>query len=153
MLVAVALWIGAILQLACARHLGFFGAEPDFLIVVIACAGFCLDRTPATLTGFAGGLIQGALAGANLTHYVVSRCIAGFFASWSRKLRFEMTWITVAIFVASVTVVGQIALMFIAAPAGIAGFLGDTIGSAIYNGVIAMPVYGLLKRGLNPPVR
>ena len=97
--------------------------------------------------------MQGALAGANLTHYVISRCIAGFVASWSRRLRFEMTPITVAISVAAVTVVAQIALMFIAAPTGIFGFLGDTIGSAMYNGVIAIPVYALLKRVLNPPVR
>lgn len=151
--VLAALWAGAVLQLAWARHLGIYGAQPDFLLVVVSCSGFCLDRTPGTLVGFGAGVFHGALAGANLTHYVISRCVAGFVASWSRNLRFEMTPLTVAIFVACVTVVAQITLMFIAAPSGIAGFLGDTIGSAVYNGVIAIPVYALFRRILNPTVR
>jgi hypothetical protein len=48
------------------------------------------------------------------------------------------------------TIVAQLILMFFAPPPGIASFLGATIGSAMVNGVLAVPVHALLRRILGP---
>lgn len=151
--IVVALWVAALLERALSTHISIFGAQPDFLLLVSIIAGLGLNRSGAALTGFGAGLIQGALIGANLSHYVISRAISAFFASWSRQLRFEMNPLAVATTAAILTVVGRLTFMVTAGPKGIAGFLGDTMGTAIYNGVLAIPVYALLRRVLNPVVR
>lgn len=150
---ALALWIAAVLQQGLSPQVGLLGAQPDFLLVAVGALGLCLTRPSAAVAGFVAGVLQGALAGANLTHYVVSRTVAGFCTAWSRRLRFESTWLAVFMTIAMTTVVAQLLFMFTAAPRGIAEFLGDTIIQAMYNGVLAIPVYALLKRVLNPPVR
>lgn len=150
---AICLYMGCVLQLALSQPASVFGIQPDFVLVAVASLGMCLNRTPAAAWGVAGGIMEGALVGANLTHYAISRAVAGFVAAWTRRMRFESTLPVVGLTVAFATIVGQILFMFTAAPRGIVGFLGDTIGSAMYNGVLAMPVYSLLRRVLNPPVR
>jgi hypothetical protein len=53
----------------------------------------------------------------------------------------------------AVTILAQLMLMFVAPPAQLMPFLRDTIGTAIFDGVIAMPFYLLLKRLLGAPSR
>ncbi len=151
--VAVVLWLAALLQFGLARYLAIFGATPDFLMTATIAISLCLPRAPGAATGFAAGVIQGALVGASMAHYVMSRAIAGFVAAWSRGLRFELTPPAVGITAAAVTVFSSLMFLFTAAPRGIVGYMGDTIGSAMYNGVLAMPLYALLRRVLHPTVR
>lgn len=147
------MWAAAVLERGVAPHLAILGVTPDFLLLVTTVSGLMMSRPAGAVTGFAAGLIQGALIGANLSHYVVSRALAGFFAAWIRQLRFDNNAIVIALTTAALTVFAEIAFMLTAGPKGIAGFLGDTMGTAIYNGVLAIPVYALLKRVLNPVVR
>lgn len=151
--VVLALWIGAILERSLSPSITIFGARPDFLLLVSIVASLGLSRSGAAMTGFAAGVIQGALIGANLTHYVFSRATTAFVSAWSRQLRFEMGPLAVAVTTALLTIFGRLLFMVTAGPKGIAGFLGDTMGTAIYNGVLAIPVYALLRRVLNPVVR
>lgn len=149
----VALWVAAILERGLAPHMALFGATPDFLLLVTTVSGLMMSRPGGAVTGFGAGLIQGALIGANLSHYVVSRALGGFMAAWSRHLRFENNSIVLVLATAALTVFAELTFMVTAGPKGIAGFLGDTMGTAIYNGVLAIPVYALLRRVLNPVVR
>ncbi len=151
--VALVLWICAVLQFGLARYLAVFGAEPDFLMVAVVTISLCLPRAPGAATGFVAGVIQGALVGASLAHYAISRIIAGFVSAWSRGLRFELTAAAVGLTAVSVTIFSGLIFLFTAAPPGIVGYMGDTIGTAMYNGVLAMPLYALLKRVLHPTVR
>lgn len=151
--VVIALWIGAIVERSLSPNITVLGARPDFLLLVSIVTSLGLSRSGAALTGFAAGVIQGALIGANLTHYVFSRAMTAFMAAWSRQLRVEMSPLAVAITTAVLTIFGRLLFMVTAGPKGIAGFLGDTMGTAIYNGVLAIPVYALLRRVLNPVVR
>lgn len=89
------------------------------------------------------------MAGANLAHYAVSRTVAGFAGASSRAIGFEINIAVVGVTAALMTLVAQTVFMFLAAPKGIAAFLGDTIGSAVYNGVLAIPTYLLLRRVLS----
>jgi rod shape-determining protein MreD len=149
----VVLWICSVLQFGFARYLAIFGVAPNFLLVATIAVSLCLPRPSSAVFGFFAGAIEGALVGANLAHYVVSRTVAGFVAAWSRGLRFELTAPAVGFTTLAVTLVASVVFLFTAAPRGIVGYLGDTIGSAMYNGVLAMPLYALLRRVLHPTVR
>jgi rod shape-determining protein MreD len=143
------LWIAAILQQAVSPHLSLWGAKPDFILILVAPFSLFVPRKGGSALGFAGGVLQGAIAGANLAPIAISRAVAGFVGSWSRKIELERNFIVVSATTFVVSLIAGLVWMFIAAPPGVAVYLGDTIGSAMYNGVLAIPVYMLLERVLN----
>lgn len=151
--IAAGLWLAGCLEQALPHRLAIFGAEPDFLLVYLA--GICpyLSRTGATWTGFAAGAMHGALAGANMTHYVVSRTITSALLSWQKEMRLSASIWIAALTGFCATLAAQVLLMFLAAPHGILSFLGATIGSALYNGVLAIPLYLASERILGPARR
>ncbi|MFQ3587404.1 MAG: rod shape-determining protein MreD [Fimbriimonadaceae bacterium] len=151
--VAVLLYLAAALQQSMADRLSVLGARPDFFLAVLAAAGLFASRTGGAVLGLLCGVLHGAVAGANLTAYTVSRVVGGFLVAWSRDLRFEPNVLIVYATAFVLTVLSQLILMFLAAPRDLGGFLGGTILSAVYNGVLALPVYALLKRLVRPTYR
>lgn len=149
-LVAVAtLWLAAVLQQSIGRY-GILNARPDYLLVALSCLCLYASRAGGAMVGFIAGLMAGAITGANLTQFIFSRSVAGFLDSWSRSLGLDANAVTAAANAFFVTIVAQLILMFFAPPPGIASFLGATIGSAMVNGVLAVPVHALLRRILGP---
>ncbi len=138
-------WVCGALQQALAVRVSIFGVGPDFLLLFCATFGLLNRRAPGAVCGFGAGLMHGALAGANLSHYVVSRTVAGFSSSWLRQWRFEQNAAIVGTCVALASILGGLVFMFLAAPKAIFAYLGDTILSALYNGLLAMPLHALLK--------
>jgi rod shape-determining protein MreD len=146
---AVALWFGAVLQQSVGRY-GIAGARPDYILVMLSCLCLYASRSGGALAGFFAGLLSGAITGANLTQYIFSRSVAGFADAWARNLGLDANALTAALNSFFMTLVAQLILMFFAPPPGIATFLGATIGSAMVNGVLAVPVHALLRRILGP---
>lgn len=140
------LWLAGVVQAGVASHMSLFGIAPDFLLIYGLVVSSQLTRPGACGIGFLVGLISGGLVGANMTHYLFSRLIASFFASWSKRLRFELTFFSLAGIVFSGTLLARLLFMFTAAPPDVPLFLRDTIAEATYNGVLALPLYGLVKR-------
>lgn len=145
----VALWLGAVLQQSLGRY-GILNARPDYILVMLSCICLYSSRSGGALAGFAAGLLSGAITGANLTQYIFSRTVTGFVDAWARNLGLDPNAVTAALNSFFMTVVAQLILMFFAPPPGIASFLGATIGSAMVNGVLAVPVNALLRRILGP---
>jgi hypothetical protein len=148
--VVVCLWFAGWLQQSLAHRLVILGARPDFLLAFLAPLCLLMHRVGGALTGFLAGLIQGAIAGANMTHYIVSRTLTGFIISWSRGLEYEVSLLLAGLIGALTTLLAQSLLMFLAPPPEIFPFMGATIRTAVYNGVLAMPIYAVLKRVLHP---
>lgn len=148
-----ALYVAAIVHFGLTPFVHLFGVHPDILLTCAIALGLCLSRPGGAAVGFVAGVLTGALVGANLAHYVVSFTLAGFVAAWTRSLRIESTAPAVAFTVAGCSIVAGLAFLLTAAPRGIAEYLGDTIVSALYNGVLAIPLYALFRRVLNPTVR
>lgn len=148
--IALALWVAGSLQQAIAPRMSIFGASPDFMLISLAAGSLFLNRAQGSWLGFACGLIQGALAGANVTHYVISRTTGGFFAGWSRTTTLEPNAILAFGTAFLLTLFSQVLLMFLAPPLQIGPYLGATIIAAAYNGVLVLPAYFLLKRMLRP---
>jgi len=146
------LWLAAVCQMALAPRMAVAGATPDFPLVVLACGGLYCERKPATVLGFGAGLVQGIVAGANLTLYVASRTIAGFLLGWFNQVGVQVNWVVSCGYAAVVTIVAQFLLMFLGAHHGpLFPFIEGTLATAVYNGVIALPVYALLSRFLSVP--
>ncbi len=149
----VAIWFLSAAQLALGPRLAIFGAQPSFLLCVLAVVGPTVGRQKSTFLGFAIGVISGAIAGINMVHFVISRTVAGFLVGWSNELRIEANVATVAICAAGCTVIAQILLMLLAPPPAIIPYLNATILSAIYNGVIAVPMFLAARQVLGLPKR
>lgn len=148
--IAVGLWLAGGLQQAVAPKLAIMGASPDFLLVALASGSLFLTRSRGALLGFFCGLIHGALAGANLMHYIISRTAGGFIAAWSRSTTLEANLILAAATGFFLTLVSQLLLMFLAPPKQLVPYLTATIIAAAYNGVLVMPVYSLLRKLIRP---
>ena len=149
----VCLWLGAALNLGLSTKISIFGAHPDFLLILLSCMSLFLTRTGAAVLGFSCGLVFGLLSQANLAAYGISRTVVGFIAGWFNDVGFQGSIFVAAITAILVTLLSQLLLMFIAPPPQLIPFLRDTIGTAMYNGVLAMPFYALLNRLLDPPTR
>lgn len=146
------LYVAAALQPLTLRY-ALCGLHPDFLLVVLAVLLHFSTRRGGVVLGFVAGVVAGALPGANMAHYVISRTLAGFFGAWARALGFEEGPATAAASAFAITLIAQIALMFLAPPSRLGPFLGATIGSAVVNGVLAIPLYALVSRVLGPNER
>jgi rod shape-determining protein MreD len=144
-------YLAIVLQQALAPRLSLFGIAPDFGLVFVVVFGLLASRISGTVVGFAVGAMEGAIAGVNLTHYVISRVLAGFCAGSTASFGLQPNAAVAAAATAVITGAAQILLFFLAPPSGIGRFLGDTIGAAMYNGVLAIPVYALLRRILAAP--
>lgn len=149
----ITLWLAATLEYGLPERLNIAGASPDFILICIAPLSMLLPRAGACGVGFFGGVIQGAIVGANLTHYTISRTLTGFMIAWSRNTRIDLTVPMAGLITLLSTLFAGLLFMFGAAPRNLGPFLLDTIGSAVYNGVLAMPLYALLRRILGEPSR
>lgn len=145
------LWICAAMQQSLAERLGVLGFRPDFLLVAVACFSMFFTRAGGALVGFVAGAIYGALDMANLTVFVISRTCAGFACAWANDLRVKEGPLVASISTALTTVFARFIYMFLAPPAFLMPFVGDTIRTAVYNGVLAVPMYLLVKRIMGPP--
>lgn len=151
--IAILGWISLAMQQGLSTRMSILGAYPDFPLVAIAAVSPFLYRSGGSLFGFVLGVAHGAIAGANLMHYAISRAIAGFAGGWVNDLRIVPTYPAVMITTACLTVLTRLVFMFLAPPSGIGPYLGATIVGAVYNGVLVWPVYALLKRILDPVYR
>lgn len=137
---------GAAAQHGVGERLVLLGFRPDIPLVLLACVSLRLGRSGAALYGFWAGALAGALATANLGHYIASRTIAAFAVSWSKGLRFEVAWGAVALVSFLATLLTEGLWMFFAAPSDLGWFMADTIRTATYNGVLAIPLYAFVKK-------
>ncbi len=140
------IWVCAALQQAVAQRLSILGAEPDFLLVALGSFAMVCERPAATFIGFCCGAVYGAIGFANITHYVISRTAAGFSAGWFKQFHLESNVLVMALTVAIITLFARLVLMFLAPPPLITPFLAATIRTAVYNGVLAVPMCLLVKR-------
>jgi cell shape-determining protein MreD len=152
-LVSIALlWLAGVAQMALAPRMEIGHGIPNFLLVALACLSVYGNRRSATMVGFGAGLIEGVLAGANLTLYVASRTVAGFLVGWFNALDVEVNAILCVVTAIVVTLFAQFLLLFLGAHHGpLPPFLEGTLVTAVYDGVIALPVYALLNRLLSVP--
>jgi rod shape-determining protein MreD len=127
-----------------------FEAGPDYLL--LALSGLCLFARPnaGAVIGFLDGWLHGALSGVHLWQHVLVRTLAGYALARIVEFGVERSWLSAALAGIAVVLSTRLAFMFLAPPSQIGPFLGDTLGTAVYNGVIAIPLYAVLNRIVGP---
>jgi rod shape-determining protein MreD len=145
----VVLWSAGVLQ-ANVSLLALGGVAPDVLLVAAVVLSSFSGRRTGTTIGFFAGLIHGSIASSSVGYYIVSRATACFGASWARRLETEFSFWLVGLTTFIATFYIQAFQLLLPPPQNILGSMLDTITIATYNGVLAMPLYALLKKILDP---
>ncbi len=100
------------------------------------------------MLGFIGGLLSSALVGQTVGTLLVSRTVAGFMAGRFTARIFEANTLVVMLGVLLTSLAASV-LQILAAPPrfGLAFWLQATVGGAIWNALISIPIGGLLRQG------
>lgn len=146
----ISFWVAAVLQQAVVPRLGIGAAAPDLLLVVALVSAVFFPPSKAAVLGFVAGVVHGAIAGADLAHYAVSRTLVAFAVGYLSGLELDVKPWYVGLTVLGGTVLAQFLMMIPAPPPEIGPYVGATILSAMYNGVLAIPIYALIRRSLSP---
>ena len=149
---ALVFWIAAALQQAAAPNMAIAGARPDILLVVALCTAVFFEPVWAAVVGFVAGVLHGGVVGSDVASLTVSRTLAAYFAGYVSRLDLDVRPWYVALVVAGGTLLCQMMLMVPAPPPEFLPYLRDTIVAAMYNGVLAIPLYMFLRRTLRPKV-
>lgn len=139
-------WICGGLNEGVAKDIALFGAQPDFLIVATVVISMLTDLRGAALAGFTGGFFQGAITGANMWQYVVTRLIVGWIGGSLIEMRFQRNFLIAALACFVATVIAGLVFLFLTSQPNILGSLRDTLISAMYNAVLAALVYTPVER-------
>lgn len=136
----------ALLEAGLAGHLAVFGSRPSFLLVLALSFGLSVRPGSAAVVACATGILTGGLSGASMAAFTVGRTIVCFFFGFLERVEINVSLPLGAALVAVGTCLDAGFTMLISPPADLGGFVRATIGSAVYNGVLAFPVYGLVRR-------
>lgn len=136
------------LQVTVMPRIDILGAHPEVSLVVVICIGMLTRPAWGALTGFFSGLLTGALAGATLTHYVITRSVLGFGLGYLGD--YEPAPRAAAGIAAIATFVNQVFLFVLAPSPDIGAFVRMVFVQALLNGILTWPVYAAL-RGLYRP--
>jgi len=146
LLSAVLLYLAAAFQSGWWNQWVVVGCQVDAFLVLIGLVSVRLGPSGAGSLGFLAGVTQGAMAGANLTHYALSRLVAGTLTAWVARILGPKSWAVALASIGIATLVGQLFLLFLAAPSNISGYLVEALKTVAINIVIGAAVNGALNR-------
>ncbi|MCH7945449.1 MAG: hypothetical protein IIC73_05460 [Armatimonadetes bacterium] len=144
----VCFWLAAVLEHSVTQRFLAEGGRPDLLLALALSVSVMFQPRYAALLGFLAGLLQGGMASADLAHFTIAYTMVGFAAGWVSKLKLDVRPWFVALVVLGGTLVAGLLMMIPAPPPEFWPRLRDTILSAMYNGVLAIPIYVLIRRSL-----
>jgi rod shape-determining protein MreD len=148
----LAFWIAAALQMAAAPRLAIAGAPPDLLMVLAFSCAVLFPPTVGAILGFTAGLLHGGVVGSDVAMFTISRTLVAYLAGYVSRLELEVRPWYVGLVVLGGTILVHLLVMIPAPPPETWPYLRDTIVAAMYNGVLAIPLYAFLRRTLRPKV-
>ncbi len=147
-LVAVLIWLAAILQGRAAHALSIHGAQPDLPLIVLACGALLLGSARGTLLGFWAGLLAAASLPMTYGSLFASRIAAGAFAgSFGRSLIRDNLIVPPLVVLAATLLAETISVLMAPGPAvhHVRRWLWLLAGEVLYNTLLALPVSLLLR--------
>jgi cell shape-determining protein MreD len=104
------------------------------------------------VAGFFSGALAGWMSGGMLAVSAATRAIVAFGLGFAQGPELKLNgWAALAL-VAVGTLVARLLAMFLTAPADIGSFVRDTLGTAVYNGVLGALLYLALRPLFRPKV-
>jgi len=157
-IIALGLVVAAVLiQTTVFQHIRPFGYAPALgLLTVIALARF-LEPEQALFVAFTGGFLQDIVGGAPLGLWASTFTIVAFITLKVRDREIAGTPV-ILLGVFGLTVIGQFTYAILGTLFGQGiinrpGFIGDLLVPALYNVVLAYPIFWLVKVTVRPPER
>ncbi len=150
----LALLFAAVFQTALANEMGVFGATPHFFILVPLSLALALPAKGVIWAAFGAAILQGALLGSDYGPLVFSLCIAAYLVHRVLGVGIEVGAILGAVAVVAGTLVALVLLLLVNPGAtlgpttSVVGYLQMSLATAVYNGVLAVPLLALLRRTL-----
>lgn len=145
-LCAISLLIAAFLQAGLTQSAHIWTAAPNFLLLVLGVYSIRLSGTGAMLLGFFEGLLMGGLAGADIQHFIAGGVIAGIAIAALAKQGIDFSVFSAILAAVMAALISGIIHLLFAPPSHVMAAVGDTLLTAVYNGVLAVPVYALFRK-------
>lgn len=122
----------------------------QLLVVLVLSVSLSIKPAWAAVLGLVAGLAGGAISGANAMPHMLSLMVGCFGLAWIQDWGLEVKVPLAMLAVGLGTLVSGLLFMFLAGPPDLLRFLTDTILHAVLNGVLAAPVYGLVRLFAGP---
>lgn len=121
---------------------------PDTILITMLCCSLMSNRSTGAFLGFVAGFLYSAtVVGKTIPEFCISMSAAGFWAAWVPVwIRREYIF-TAVLVVFSGTIIAETTFLLLH-PGNLmfVSWMKATFIKAVYNGVLAIPTYALLKR-------
>lgn len=144
--VALLLLLAAVLQGRAAHAIEIHGAQPDFLLIVLACGGTLLGGSRGAGLGFWAGLLTSALIPGTVGSFLTSRTLAGAFAGWLQGSVIRDSIIVPPLVTLATTLIAEVIYELMAPSHHLRAWAAARGGEIVYNALLAPPVYFLMRR-------
>lgn len=143
--IVISLYLATICQVALSPRMAVLEARPAFVVLVVMALALCL-RGPAVIwSGFLGGLFLGIATGSDYGPVIFSLILGGWLTYLFQRLDIEIGVILGSIVIGIGTLVTFLLLMFVNPQLGIGGAVQLGIKSAVYNILLAVPIFAALR--------
>jgi hypothetical protein len=139
------IWISVLLQQSIIGQVTLFGASPDLVLAVCVPLCLLLDQKMSLWLGLFAGLMYGAAAGANLTHYIASYALSIFGLGYAKQIDVTLNSFTIFLLCASTILISKWILIFLAPPAVVFPYLGRSLGPSFYSGLLSIMLFPVFR--------
>jgi len=144
-LLAALLALAAALQGTSAHALQVFGAQPNLTLIVLACGASLVGGVYGIGLGLWAGLLTAAQVPGGYGSLLTSFTLAGAFAGGLRRNLTAGNPLVPFLVVLPTTLVAQ-GVYLLMNPHGVHRWLFAALGELVYNLVLAIPLYWLLRK-------
>ncbi len=145
-LVAILLLLAGIAQGRFAHSLAVHGAQPDFVLVTLACGATLIGGTGGVGLGLWAGLLSAALVPQTLGTFLASRMAGGAFAGWLAGLVIPRSLVVPPLAALATTAVTELVYVLMAPTHHLRAWAIAVSGEAVCNMLWAIPIFLLLRR-------
>ncbi|GBC91703.1 hypothetical protein HRbin15_00158 [bacterium HR15] len=148
--VGVLLWVATVLQGILLPAIAVRGAMPDLLLLMLGCLALQLNPSAAATAGFFAGLLHASMLDQTVGSLILSRTVAAFAIAWLPIMLDRQRLLSACLACALMVLLAN-GLLYLAAPS-ITGWdwWRAMVGVMVYNTILAVPAYGLIRRVLPP---
>ena len=157
-IIALGLVVAAVLiQTTVFQHIRPFGYAPALGLLTVIALARVLEPEQALFVAFTGGFVQDVVGGAPLGLWASTFTVVAFITLKVRDREIVGTPV-ILLGVFGLTVIGQFTYAILGTLFGQGiinrpGFIGDLLVPALYNVILAYPVFWLVKVTVRPPER
>ena len=143
------LFLATIAQASYAARIALGFARPDLILIAIVCCGVLTSSTLGLAAGLCGGILTASMTGIDYGTFIASRIAAGWIGAAIPCALHGDSLVTPLAATAAATVAAQI-ICFAMAPGSLRYWALTSIGELIYNIVLVLPIFIVLRALITP---